>query len=510
MAALTLAAHGRKICMVDVGYTGDPTCSPPLHGTFEELRKNDPAQYKYFLTDLLSEEIGTGAQLTPARRYMLEGVKELIPLLSRSFFPMESLAMGGLGVGWGLGCCMYSDQELQRCGLETEPMRKAYQWVSDRIGISGAVDDAGPFTISGLHGIQKPVQMDQVGIQLERKYQEKREVLRRSGFHMGRTALALLTEDMGERKGYACRELDFYDNAEESAWRPDITLKEMMRKGELEYIPGYLVKSFREENGKVRLQCVSIRGEEKQFEADRLVLAAGALGTARIVLNSFPDPEHSLPLLCNQYQYIPGFQWGLLGKSAAPTQFGYSQLSLFYDPSGDGREISMASIYSYRQLLYYRLLLNAPFSLKTNQRLFRALLPALTIFGIHHPAGNPGLIRLRKEGELFRAEFIPDENWKQENARRNKVFVGAMRTLSCFPIKQINPGMGSSIHYAGSLPFSDQEKMFSISTRGRLHGTERVFVADGSGFTFLPAKGLTFSLMANAHNVATNILKGIT
>jgi choline dehydrogenase-like flavoprotein len=42
---------------------------------------------------------------------------------------------------------------------------------------------------------------------------------------------------------------------------------------------------------------------------------------------------------------------------------------------------------------------------------------------------------------------------------------------------------------------------------GKLHGAKRVYVADGSGFNYLPAKGLTFTIMANAHLAAANAMK---
>ena len=58
------------------------------------------------------------------------------------------------------------------------------------------------------------------------------------------------------------------------------------------------------------------------------------------------------------------------------------------------------------------------------------------------------------------------------------------------------------MHYAGTLPFSDDPQPFTLGTGGRLAGTRRVFVADGSGFRYLPANGLTLTLMANAHRIA--------
>jgi hypothetical protein len=38
---------------------------------------------------------------------------------------------------------------------------------------------------------------------------------------------------------------------------------------------------------------------------------------------------------------------------------------------------------------------------------------------------------------------------------------------------------------------------------GRLRGTRAVYLADGSVFPWLPAKGLTFNIIANADRVGT-------
>ena len=47
----------------------------------------------------------------------------------------------------------------------------------------------------------------------------------------------------------------------------------------------------------------------------------------------------------------------------------------------------------------------------------------------------------------------------------------------------------------------------TIDVPGTLHGTREVFVADGSAFRYLPAKGLTFTLMANADRVASAMVE---
>ena len=82
----------------------------------------------------------------------------------------------------------------------------------------------------------------------------------------------------------------------------------------------------------------------------------------------------------------------------------------------------------------------------------------------------------------------------------------AMRKLGCWPIRRVHSGPGSSLHYGGQFPANPREEPFTTAQTGRLHGTRQVFVGDGSGFRYLPAKGLPFTLMANADRVATAML----
>jgi choline dehydrogenase-like flavoprotein len=70
----------------------------------------------------------------------------------------------------------------------------------------------------------------------------------------------------------------------------------------------------------------------------------------------------------------------------------------------------------------------------------------------------------------------------------------------------MDPGYGASIHYAGTLPFDETGKVGTLDRSGKLNGFENVYVADGSGFRYLPAKGITLSLMANAHRTALNCI----
>ena len=76
--------------------------------------------------------VKVGAQLTPPRKFMMHGIDRWIPLESSTFSPMESLAYGGLGNGWGLGCFVFSGPELEKAGLDHGKMKTAYEVISRR------------------------------------------------------------------------------------------------------------------------------------------------------------------------------------------------------------------------------------------------------------------------------------------------------------------------------------------------------------------------------------------
>jgi hypothetical protein len=441
-------------------------------------------------------------------------VSELLPLDSDSFFPLESLAYGGLGAGWGLGCCAYSDAELRAAGLPPAAMREAYQWVADRIGISGERDDASPYTIAQLEGVLPPLEMDANATRLHGNYLRRRRRVHASGFRMGRTALALLTRDAGERKAYAYRDMDFYDDLGQSAYRPWMTVDELRQRGDVQYGKNVLVTRFEETPDAVIVHGVDTVGcRAVSHVCRRLVLASGVLGTARIVLRSF-ERKPELPILCNPYGYLACVQPALLGAPTRGRRIGFSQLSLFYDPVESNFDVAMASIYSYRSLMLFRIVREAPVALSDGYPLMRYLAPALTLAGIHHPDAGEGRRALRLEpcaasptADRLRVDFSLAADARGKVRDRERRFARVMRSLGAHPIRRVDPGHGASIHYAGTLPFDSGDTPFTLRPGGRLSGSARVYVADGSGFRYLPAKGVTLSLMANARLTALGALR---
>jgi hypothetical protein len=83
---------------------------------------------------------------------------------------------------------------------------------------------------------------------------------------------------------------------------------------------------------------------------------------------------------------------------------------------------------------------------------------------------------------------------------RERKFVRTLRMLGCYALRRVSPPMGASILLRNSP--SPPMGVPSLSPRGRCTAPVASTWPDGSGFRYLPAKGLTLSLMVNAHNVA--------
>lgn len=520
MAAQTLTEAGRDVTMIDVGEKDEKYSGLVPELDFETLRRSDPEQYRYLLGDDFEgvpwEELKAGAQLTPARKAMIKSVDRLTPLLSSNFQPMESLGYGGLGAGWGLGCYVYSDAELFKTGLEPKEMNPAYQEIADRIGISSGADDIETYVTGQLDNLLPPLKMDNATQYIYKSYVKKRKTFNKKGIYLGHPAMALLTRDTAERQQTRYFDMDFYTDQEKAAWRAWMTIDKLKEKENFRYISDFLVLTFKNENEHVVISAKNKgTGEIAEFKCRKLILAAGTLGTARIVMRSLKEKLPRLPLLSNPYAYIPCLNLHMLGKALSRFKTSMAQAFMIYDPDGKHDDLVSVSLYTYRSLLLHRLVKELPLDYSEGRIMMKYLQSALVVAGIHHPdePGPDKYLALKETphsftGDTLFANYELNEEEKNRITAREKLIRGHLRKLGCIPLRRIDPGYGASIHYGGTLPFNrDKEMPGSVSPEGRLNITENVFIADGSSFKYLPAKGITLTLMANAHRVALNALR---
>jgi hypothetical protein len=314
-------ASGRKVALVDIGYSNNQP--PPFDPTktFSEIRRSDPNQQSYFLGEnpviALRNQGRAGPHLTPGRQHMIRNMDQLFPLKSDSFLPLQSSGLGGLGVSWGANCFALEDFELERIGIASAGMREHYTRAGAEVGISGPnADDLSPLIANLDHSvIQPPLPLDSNAESLLRRYQAKQDKHRAEGNYLGQSLLAMLSQDLGDRRANALTDMDFWADAGRSVYRPRYTVEKLKTHSNFTHLSGRLAQRFRSTPDGVTLECRNVEtGECEAFTARKLLLAAGAINSGRLALASFQDYQSRLPILCNPNHWVAAINLSMLGK----------------------------------------------------------------------------------------------------------------------------------------------------------------------------------------------------
>ena len=159
--------------------------------------------------------------------------------------------------------------------------------------------------------------------------------------------------------------------------------------------------------------------------------------------------------------------------------------------------------------LIHPIIQNVPLDLKTSVSLFRNLHAALGLVNLnfHDTRRNDNYITLEVGGDkadpaLF-LSYSPTRNERAFIQKAVKKVQKALWKLKCI----VPPGMiqvrrmGASVHYAGTIPMSGTKSPLTTSEYCQSHDFNNLYIVDGTSFPFLPAKNITFTLMANAVRV---------
>ncbi|MBI5155421.1 GMC family oxidoreductase [Candidatus Poribacteria bacterium] len=518
-AAWPLVQAGFHVAMADPGNEDSEYRPLVPGGDFRTIRQTDSQQHRYFLGDRFEGvpfgPVRVGAQLTPPRQFITHGTARLAPLDAPGFHAMQSHALGGLAAGWGASAMPFSDADLGNWPLGRADLQPHYDAVSRRIGICGSNhDDLMPY-VGRIAGLLPPAEPDDNARAILARYKRRRADFLRAGFRIGAPRLAVATREFRGRGPLAYDDMEFWSDHDRSVYRPRYTVEELQRRSNFRYLRGTLVEHFTQiEKGTpcVCVHCKDLRtGRGVELVAHRLILAAGTLGTARIVLESLNHHGESVPFVCNPYNYFPCLSLDRFGKPTRDRRHSLTQLTMIYDSDGTGRHVVQPQLYSYRSLLNFKLVKESPLPARETIRLMRLLQEYFVIVGVFH-ADSPGpgkSLRLRHDGVLqVRYAVSPAAEGRQTELERR--VAGFLRRLGCWPIKTIRPGHGSSIHYAGTFPMTAEEGApLTARPDGALRAAPLVVLADGSTFPDLPAKGLTFTLMANANRIGEALARDL-
>jgi len=503
-AAGVFAAHalqGTDTCVVDVGY-GPTETSLPDQG-LHALRAARP-----MLRELIGESFEslhniTGADLSPKlkapfMRFVTRAPQDGAIVHSASFRPVLSHAEGGLANAWGAQVYRFDDEDLRGFPLRASELEAYYDRATDIVGISGSADDLAEMHRSA-YGLLPPLELAPAAQALLSAYEARRASFHARGIRIGRPRLAVLSRERDARSAMDYRNLEFFWPRIPAVYSPAYTLRALLADGKIRYVPGHRVRRFAETADGVDVEATQLATDKPvTFRARHLVLALGALNTPRLVLHSAGDTVARLPVVENPVSFAPLIGLRLLGQPIATSAYS-SQLNFSYQGALHPSTV-IGMLYGVDGLLRSDILFKFPLALRGCLAASRLVLPATLLLQVFY-SGEPrpeNRLGVDAQGNLLvdHAAHLPGGVERHLlSAFRRLGFYGFTRTT-----RVLEPG--GSIHYGGALPMHERSGApYETDRDGRLGGSRRVFVADSSTFPRLPAKNLTFTIMANALRV---------
>lgn len=482
ISAQVFIEKGYKVCLIDV--SNECKHKIPFKHFKEQL--NPEANFFYPPDNNQSSTQSGNAQITKAREHLITHVNSCLQIESSNFAAFQALAAGGLSAAWGAACFTYRDDDLEKTSIG--PLQSHYEAVAKIIGISGPKHSY----FCNIKNKQKPATIDHNGESLLHQHQ--------NAFVIEPSSMALLTEPLSGRNLNPYFDMDFYSNFGDSVFRGDCLLKTLEQNPDFTRIRSALVTAFEETHNLVKVKYLDlVTSTTGQVVAAQLVICAGALNSYRLVANSLKIFETPNPILCNPYLNIPTVHLPNLGKKGAYFRHSLSQVfGEFYN----NPDITL-QFYSYRSLLLSRLIEQTPMPPFFARLFWRALSESLVIVGAHFAddGKSPRSIQALQNEQTS----LPTLKIDFSHPQLLGIFklIRDLLKLRCVPMGIVKTKMGASIHYAGTIPISHEAQYpIGMNAQGRIHNTKNVYVFDSSGWTYLPSRGLTFTIMANAHRLS--------
>jgi hypothetical protein len=508
-AATPLVEERLNVGMLDGGMTGEDKLEEFFSESFEEIRKRRPDQFRLFLGEDLSgipvlenNASHSNMMTTGSREYVSKNIEEFLPTKSEKVQIIQSLAKGGLAEAWGGACDIFNEAELKAVGIPTEKTREYYQKIVDRIGISGE---------SETYKFQPPIQLDHNGESILKRYEK---IKKHSEFIIKKPVLALLTENLGDRKATNYHDTEYWLNQGFSVYRPSRTIDELRKNPNFAYLPGNVALTVNRTPEMNLIKTISISNKkEMYFKAKVVVLAAGSLNTSRILLRSFNLYDIPTAFIVKTNLLVPCINLSALGKAGQKKRSSLAQLFMIDKKSIGGMTRSFSQFYSYKSLLFFKLIPYSPLPVPETLNLLGLFSQSIVIVDVRFPSflDLKNTIVLKKSSANNDYILINNIKKRENHQIVVKKIMKYLFSLGLIPLKIVSTPEGSTAHYASGIPFIKQGERHPLNSdaNGRLLENNRIYIADASTWRALPAKPPALTIMMNAYRVGVGIANNL-
>jgi choline dehydrogenase-like flavoprotein len=420
-----------------------------------------------------------------------------------------SAAYGGFSSVWGAQVMPFAAAVFETWPLRMSDMEGHYRAILKEIPYAAEDDDLA--LLFPLLGTPTPLPPPSARTaRVLEAYGRNRSALNRRGISIGKARLAFAAGSC-IRCGLCttgCPLSLIYSAAH--------TFEKLRQDGRVAYHRGLLAISVGEENDRAVVTAREVAtGQIQRFEADRIYVACGGIGTTRLMVNSRRIFDEELAMRESQQFALPFLSRRSVPDPRHEAQFTLNQFNVTVALDESGFDLSQLHFYTYNPA--FTDALPAPLRARIAEPARRELLRRLTFALGYLPswrspalsvvASRPASDDLLPELRLSSAAIRP---WRNPMLR---TVVGKLlrssRQLDLYPLLPMLrlAAAGKSYHYGGSFPHSgDDLPRFGSDRLGRVRPWQRIHLVDASVFPNVPATTFTLTVMANAHRIASETL----
>ena len=513
-AALTLLKRGFVVNLIDGGAVEKRTQNLK---PFEEFKDDLTDPWNYFLGDQLQGIIPPNSnsifQYPPNRNYFDKETS----IIKENFIGHTSMAVGGLGIGWGANCAEFNDNDLDKFLINQSDLIPYYKKISKRINVSGSMDDPLSIHLGKSSLLSSPLELSlHDKIFLDKSIKHKK-FLNKNGIIIGRSRMAVNTiQEHSNSCRYTGRCL--WGCPQKAIYDPNQTINECNSFKSFKHLKGYKVVSLVTKHSKV-IGASAISKKDNnlvEFNADIFILAAGAINTGKIYLRTILKDKQferlykdgtlsTKSILDTKTIKIPYILPKMIGKKNLKNNFQFNKLAMGVIESNtyDYPNFIHGEILSLNSLIYHPLIESLPFGTKISSSLFSLLHTSLGVVTLFFPDKPSQGKALNVSLDRFSIDYTENDSQKKISEKVTKKVRSALFHMGIIAPKfqTIYSPPGSGLHYAGTVPMSKNKDPLCVDKDCRSYAYDNVFIVDGSVFPELPSKSFTYSIMANSIRV---------
>ena len=424
-----------------------------------------------------------------------------------------SSAYGGFSNVWGSQIMPFTSAAFESWPVSADTMRRHYEAILQQIPFAGEEDD-----LAARFPLMRPPaplpSMSPRSLGVLNAYARHKSELNDRGITLGKARLAL---DAAKciRCGMCMTGCPY-----ELIYSAAQTFNVLRRASRVTFNGGFLALKIIEEANRVTVITREIAtGQIRLFEADRVFVACGAIGTTRLVANSLGLFDVDLPMLESRQFVLPLLSLHATEDPRRKRDFTLNQFNMIVAPGGGSVDLSTLHFYTFNPAFINGLppVLRARSAEWLQVQLLRRLSVA---FGYLPSWNSPRL--LIHIGSRREQPGLPDFHISSESPPSGQSqmlraillrLVRSARILDLYPVIPMLrlSAAGKSYHWGGSFPHTtDRPIIFSSDRLGRVGSWERIHLVDASVFPAVPSMTFGLTVMANAHRIASESLELIS